>query len=192
MTAAALRAIWRDRPAETMAAMGLLSGLLSALWGFNRDAALLQPLATVLFLETGAVPIGIFFAAVVAIPIALRVPGIWPAVVPFVVTLYAWSGAIHTAIRLQRNRDDDLHLIAASLCAGAVGAGLTHLGCAVFVRELRRPWRIALTCAVGAVAGVLFYLGHRRYVDERLLFVVWQPAVAFCIGLGLVRQTEAA
>jgi hypothetical protein len=28
-------------------------------------------------------------------------------------------------------------------------------------------------------------------VDERLLFFVWQPAVAFAIGLGLPRQGKS-
>ena len=86
-----------------------------------------------------------------------------------------------------------LHLIAGSLAAGAVGAGITHLGCAVFAVDLRRPlWRIALTCAVGAVFGMLFYFGERKILDERLLFFLWQPAVAFAIGLGLPRQKEGA
>ena len=86
-----------------------------------------------------------------------------------------------------------LHLIAGSLAAGAVGAGITHLGCAVFAVDLRRPpWRIALTCAVGAVSGMLFYLGERKILDERLLFFLWQPAVAFAIGLGLPRQKARA
>jgi hypothetical protein len=99
--------------------------------------------------------------------------------------MYAWSAAIQVAIRTQRHVDDDPHLIAASLGAGAVGAGITHLGCAVFARELRRPMRIALTVAVGAVAGMLLYLGQRKYIDERLLYLIWQPAVAFAIGMGL-------
>ena len=45
-----------------------------------------------------------------------------------VTTIYAWSAAIHTAIRLQRNTGDDAHLIAASLCAGAVGSRPDALG----------------------------------------------------------------
>ena len=107
--------------------------------------------------------------------------------------MYAWSAAIHTAIRLQRNTGDDVNLVAASLGAGAVGAGLTHLGCSLFAADLRRPWwRLALTCAVGAAFGMFFYLGERKIVDERLLYFVWQPAVAFCIGLGLPRQSPSA
>jgi hypothetical protein len=117
----------------------------------------------------------------------------WAALVVPITTMYAWSAAIHTAVRLQRNAGDDAHLIAASLCAGAVGAGLTHLGCALFAVDLRRPWwRFALTCAVGAAFGMFFYLGERKIVDERLLFLFWQPAVAFCIGLGLPRRSPSA
>jgi hypothetical protein len=49
-----------------------------------------------------------------------------------------------------------------------------------------------VTCAVGAAAGLLFYLGDRNIIDARVLFIVWQPAVAFCIGLGLGAQAGAA
>jgi hypothetical protein len=42
-----------------------------------------------------------------------------------------------------------------------------------------------MTCAVGALAGLLFFAGERKLLDERILYVVWQPAVAFCIGWGL-------
>jgi hypothetical protein len=123
---------------------------------------------------------------------AMAAMGVLSGAVTYIVTMYASSAAIHTPIRLQRTRDDDPHLIAASLLAGALGAGLTHLGCALFERELRRPARIGLTCAVGAIAGMLLYLGQRKYIDERWLFVVWQPAVAYCIGLGLARPAATA
>jgi len=115
----------------------------------------------------------------------------WAAILVPVTTMYAWSAAVHTAIRLQRNSGEDAHLLAASLCAGAVGAGLTHLGCSLFASDLRRPWRICVTCTVGAAAGMLFFLGERKMVDERLLYVIWQPAVAFCIGLWLPREHTA-
>lgn len=183
---------WRGRPAATFAALGLASGALSALWGLQFKLEMLQPLAYVFLLDPGALAIGFFFGMAIAIGFWLSTGRVWALPALLVTTMYAWSFAIHTAIRLQRNKDDDLHLVAASLCAGAVGAGLTHLGCALFAAELRRPWRIALTCAVGAAAGMLLYLYHRRYVDERLLYVVWQPLVAFCIGSGLGRRTETA
>jgi hypothetical protein len=39
---------------------------------------------------------------------------------------------------------------------------------------------------------MLFYMGERKIVDERLLYLIWQPAVAFCIGLGLPRRRPDA
>jgi protein-S-isoprenylcysteine O-methyltransferase Ste14 len=191
MPAISLSSHLRRRPADTLAALGLISGLLSGLWGASLELPVLQPLAALFFLDPGMLPIGFFFGAAMAIGIALWTRSPWALLAVPIATMYAWSAALHTAIRLQRNSGDDAHLIAASLCAGAVGAGLTHLGCALFAADLRRPWwRLALTCGVGAVAGLLFYLGERKYVDERLLFFVWQPAVAFCIGLGLPRSSQ--
>jgi hypothetical protein len=37
---------------------------------------------------------------------------------------------------------------------------------------------------------MLFYLGERNYIDPRLLYVVWQPAVAFAIGVGLAGRSQ--
>lgn len=176
---------WRDRPQMTMAALGLISGLVSAGIGLELELAWLRPVGMIFLLDAGPVPIGLFFGAAVAAGVWMWTRKAWAVPVLLVTTMYAWSAAIQVAIRLQRTVDDDPHLIAASLAAGAVGAGITHLGCAIFVPGLRRPMRIALTCAVGAVAGLLLFMGQRKMVDERLLFAVWQPAVAFCIGLGL-------
>ena len=188
----ALNAYLRQRPADALALLGLVSGLLSGFFGANLELPALQPLATLFFLDAAMLPIGVFYGVAMALGIALLTRKPWAALL-VVTTIYAWSAALHTAIRLQRNTGDDAHLIAASLGAGAVGAGLTHLGCALFAADLRRPpWRIALTCGVGAIAGLLFYLGERKYLDERLLFFVWQPAVAFAIGLGLPRQGKSA
>ena len=50
----------RNRPAGTMAALGLLSGVLSAGWGQTYDLEALQPLAIVFLLAPGALPIGFF------------------------------------------------------------------------------------------------------------------------------------
>ena len=182
----------RSRPAETMAALGLLSGVLSAVWGQTYDLEALQPLAIVFLLAPGALPIGFFYGAAMGVGMAVWARKPWAAIIVLVTTMYAWSAAVHTAVRLQRNSDEDAYLVVASLCAGAVGAGLTHLGCSLFSAELRRAWRIGLTCVVGAIAGLLFYMGERKILDERLLYLVWQPAVAFCIGLALPRQSQDA
>jgi fumarate reductase subunit D len=182
----------RSRPAEILTALGLLSGFLSAGWGQTYELEALQPLAIVFLLAPAALPIGFFYGAALGIGMAAWARKPWVAIIVIVTTMYAWSAAIHTAVRLQRNSGEDAYLVAASLCAGAIGAGLTHLGCAIVSAELRRPWRIGLTCVVGAVAGMLFFLGERKILDERLLYVIWQPAVAFCIGLGLPRPSKDA
>ncbi len=178
---------WRERAALALAGLGLVSGLLSATVGYDLELAWLRPVGAIFFLDAGPVLIGLFFGAAVALGVWMATGKAWALPVVPVATMYAWSAAIQVAIRLQRTVDDDPHLIAASLAAGAVGAGITHLGCAIFAPELRRPARIALTCLVGALAGLLLYMGQRKWVDERLLFLAWQPAVAFCIGLGLGR-----
>lgn len=185
---------WRERPNITMAGLGLISGFASVNLGFSNASSVewLQPLATVFGLSPELLPIGFYFGAVIALGIWLWTGSLWAVPVLLVTTMYAWSAAVQVAIRLQRNADDDPHLIAASLAAGAIGAGITHLGCALFSRELRRPARIALTCTVGALAGMLLYMSQRKIIDEdmRWLFLVWQPAVAFCIGMGLTRRRQ--
>lgn len=195
MPATSLDSLLRSRPADIFAALGMAAGSLSAAFGQSPylEFPALKPLAMVFFLDPGALPIGVFFGVAMGIGMAAWTRKPWVGVFVLVTTLYAWSFAIHTAIRLQRNAGDDAHLIAASLAAGAVGAGLTHLGCALFAVDLRRPlWRFALTCAVGAAFGMFFYLGERKILDERVLFFVWQPAVAFTIGLGLPRRPQGA
>jgi hypothetical protein len=180
------------RLAPIMAALALFSGMASGwLLGLGDAANIgwLKPVALVFALTPNLLAIGIVFGAAVAVGVWLQTAKPWSIPVVLVATIYAWSAAIQVAIRLQRTSGDDQYLIAASLAAGAVGAGITHLGCALFSRELRRPAWIALTIMVGALAGMLFFAGQRKYLDERLLFLVWQPAVAFCIGLGLRGQT---
>jgi hypothetical protein len=181
----------RQRPAALLLGLGLISGSLSAAWGETFTLGGLQPLGMVFLLDPAALPVGFFYGAALGLGMALVMRKMWAALLVPVTTLYAWSAAVHTAIRLQRNSGDDAHLVAASLCAGAVGAGLTHLGCSLFASNLRWPWRICLTATVGAAAGMLFFLGERKMLDERLLYVIWQPAVAFCIGLWLPRGQTA-
>jgi hypothetical protein len=180
----------RDRPAFVLGGLGLLSGLCSAAFGLDLELQWLKPVASVFFLEVGGVPVGLFFAVAMGLGMALLTgkPWAFPAVV--VATMYAWSAAIRTAVWLQAS-GGDWYLVAGSLAAGAVGAGITHVGCAVFAPGLRRPARIALTCAVGAAAGMLLYLGERSLISQKALYLVWQPAVAFCIGLGLAGMSGA-
>lgn len=187
---ASFTTFWRDRPAPAMAALGLISGILSSTLGYDLEAAWLQPFGNLFFMHSGSVPIGLFFATAIALGLWVRSAGGVAIAVAFLAAMYGWSAAVHVAVRLQRNSGDNFHLIAASLAAGAVGAGITHLGVAYVAPELRRPFRIALTCVAGALAGLLFALGERHVIDSRWLFVAWQPLVAFCIGLGLGGRTS--
>jgi hypothetical protein len=181
---------WYRHQGVTMAGFGLLSGMASAAWATSGVSNLdwLQPVSALFALAPELLPIGLYFGAAVAAGMWLHTRSWWCLPVLLVTTMYAWSAAIQVAIRTQRHTGDDPHLVAASLAAGAVGAGLTHLGAMLFARELRTPVRILLTCAVGAVAGMLFYLGERKLIDERWLYVLWQPAVAFAIGMALPRR----
>ncbi len=174
----------RTRPAVVLAALGLVSGVLSAVAGMTYEPAWLALPGRLFFLDAGAMPIGIFFAVAMATGVWFAKGQLSAVPVVLVATMFAWSAAIHTAIGVM-NTNSDLRQILGSLAAGAVGAGVTHLGCALLVHELRAVRRAATTIAVGALAGLLYYLGDREIVDLRLLFVVWQPAVAYCIGLGL-------
>src|SRR5262249_7334885 len=166
----------RTRPAWMLAGLGLISGGLSAAWGQSFTLADLWPLGNVFLLDPGALPTGFFYGVALGLGMAVAMRTAWAALAVPITTMYAWSAAVHTAIRLQRNTGDDTHLVAASLCAGTIGAGLTHLGCGLFASDLRRLWRLGLTCVAGAVAGLFFFMGERKLVDERLLFVIWQPA----------------
>jgi hypothetical protein len=178
----------RRRPAWTLAAFGLISGGLSAAWGQSFTLAGLSPLGIVFLLDPGALPIGFFYGTALGLGMGAALGTVWAALIVPITTMYAWSAAVHTAIRLQRDTGDAAHLLAASLCAGAIGAGLTHLGCGLCAPQLRPPRRLWLTCTVGAGAGMLFFAGERKILDERLLYLVWQPAVAFSIGLWLPRR----
>jgi hypothetical protein len=182
---------WRARPGITMAGLGLLSGVASARWGMSGVTNLdwLQPVAALFVLAPELLPIGLFFGAAMAAGVWMHTRIWWCVPVLLVTTMYAWSAAIQVAIRTQRHTGDDPHLISASLAAGAVGAGLTHLGCTPFAPGVRNPVRIAVTCVVGAVAGMLFFLGERRLIAEWWLYVLWQPAVAFAIGMALATRS---
>jgi hypothetical protein len=192
MSSAGIVNTWRTRPDLFLGGLGLISGLVSAVWGMEVSGLeWLQLVATPFGLAPEVLPIGFYFALAIALGIWNYTGRLIAIPILLVTTMYAWSAAIQVAIRLQRNAGDDPHLIAASLGAGAVGAGLTHLGCALIAPALRRPARIAMTCVVGAAAGMLFYLGERKFVDERLLFLVWQPVVAFTLGAALAAQRQS-
>jgi hypothetical protein len=193
MGQAGIATTFRTRPEFLLGSLALISGIVSAMWGMEVSGLeWLRPVATVFGLAPEVLPIGLYFGLAMALGIWSHTGRFIAIPVVLVTTMYAWSAAIQVAIRLQRNAGDDPHLIAASLGAGAVGSALTHVGCALLAPPLRRPARIAATCFVGALFGLLFYLGERKFIDERLLFLFWQPAVAFTTGTALMERKQSA
>ena len=179
---------WREHPPLVLAGLGLLSGILSAIIGFEVRVNLLDWPGSLFFLSAEMMPIGLFFAAVMAFAIAAWESPAWAPIITFIGTLYAWSAAIQTALFAHKvGGGDASHAgpLLAGVLAGLVGAALTHLSVALFAHELFDRTHALRTCLVGAIAGTLFYFGSRNLIDARILFVVWQPAVAYAIGLGL-------
>jgi hypothetical protein len=177
----------RDRPAMILGSLGLAAGIVSALIGTERPLEALQPIANVFLMHASLLPIGMCFAAAVGTGLWLIHRRFWPSLCAGILTLYAWSGAVHIAIRTQRNIGDEAHLVAAGLAAGAFGAAVTHLGASLALPQARRWRAFALTVATGALFGLVFYAGERGLLDRRALFVLWQPVVAFVIGLAAGR-----
>jgi hypothetical protein len=178
------------RNAMIFAALGLASGIASALMDVTRPLDAWQPVAAVFGMHPSLLPVGCAFALAMGVAAWMILRRPLASVVVALATLYAWSGAVHVAIRLQRNIGDDAHLLAAGLVAGAFGAAGTAAAFAVFAPGMRRLGGIALVCAVGAVAGLLFYAGERGFVDRRALFLVWQCAVAAAVGFVLDRAAR--
>ena len=171
-----------------MASLGLLSGALSASLGFSVEPWWLARPGSLFFLDAGMVPIGAFFAAAVGVGLWIAAARVLVLPVVALVTLYAWSAAIHTATGIITTTSSDVRLLLGSLAAGAVGAGITHLGGALLLAELRRPRPIAVTTLIGALLGLIYYASERSSIDVRLLFLAWQPAVAFCIGRAVAER----
>ena len=98
MSAVSVKSIWHERPAASLASLGLVSGLLSAAVGFTWRIELLEPLAGLFFLTAEMLPIGILFGAVVAGGIAMRTQRV----------VGRTCAAYHDDLRLERG-DPDRH-----------------------------------------------------------------------------------
>src|SRR5262252_6141367 len=146
-------------------------------------------------LEAGAVPIGVCYGLAIGVAVAMARKRLWAVPLLVMTTMIAWSAAIHTATFIYGDVEtvsigettvpvvDGLRLFWAGVAAGAVGACLTHLGVALLDRRRCRLTRVALTTLVGALCGVLFFLGEKKFVYPGALYIIWQPAVAFSICL---------
>jgi hypothetical protein len=185
--------VWRDRPAAILAVFGAISGVLSATLGFMFEPPWLEPVARLFYLEAGMMPIGLFFGVALGLGLAFCTGRLWAFPLVLITTLIAWSAAIHTAQSIagigEAGTNHARNLVS-GLAAGAIGAALTYAGSIPVSAALRRPAGIALATVVGGVCGLLFWLGELHVISDRLLYIVWQPAVAACIGLALAGMSS--
>lgn len=178
-----------DIPAVAMSVLGLVSGILSALVGIDGfESDQLEPVGALFWLDPAMLPVGLFFGAVVAAGVFIwGTRRLWAIPVVLLVTMYAWSAAINSAVAIHKFGDTPFNkgtLVLACLVSGALGAAITQMGAALFVASLRRPLMFLLTTVVGAIAGLMLYLDQAKVLDIGFLFVVWQAAVAAAIGAG--------
>src|SRR5262249_48728375 len=136
----------------------------------------LKLIGNLFLLDAGAVPIGVFYGVAVGVGGAMARERLWAVPLLVMTTMIAWGAAIPTATFIYGDVDTvsigeatvpvvaGLRLFWASVAAGAVGACLTHLGVALLDRRLCRLPRVAVTTLVGALCGVLFFLGEKKFV----------------------------
>lgn len=111
----------------------------------------------------------------------------WAAVLALVVTVAAWIAAMRGFHAVTDDGARNIYL--GGLVAGAIGAAGTMLGGAITLPALRRLPDWLLMIGVGAVAGLLVGFDERILGASFLpLFLVWQSAVAACIGYALTRR----
>ena len=111
----------------------------------------------------------------------------WAAVLALVVTVAAWIAAMRGFHAVTDDGARNIYL--GGLVAGAIGAAGTMLGGAITLPALRRLPDWLLMIGVGAVAGLLVGFDERILGASFLpLFLVWQAAVAACIGYALTRR----
>lgn len=186
----------QDRTALTMGGLGVFSGIVSAAYGFTFEPEWLQPIARLFFLESGMVPIGAYYGVAIGLGVALCTGRLWAAPLLLITTMIAWSAAIHAAlpiIKVGGNGTEPLRNVLAGLTSGALGAALTYAGVALAVSVLRRSSSgFLLVTGVGAMCGLLHALGEAHVVPMQTLYVVWQPAVAYCIGLAMAGASATA
>ena len=166
-------------PVLWLAGLGALSGLLSSI-GFG-------PAEHVKVLGVPIYP-GPLFGLVIAFGVyRWGKASWWAAVLALVVTAAAWIAAMRGFHGVTDDGARNIYL--GGLVAGAIGAAGTMLGGAITLPALRRLPDWLLTVGVGAVAGLLVEPAARMPDDSfLLLFLVWQAAVAACIGYALTRR----
>ncbi len=166
-------------PVLWLAGLGALSGLLSSI-GFG-------PAEHIKVLGVAVYP-GVLFGLVIAFGIyRWGKASWWAALLALVVTVAVWIAAVRGFHMVTDNARSNIYL--GGLVAGAIGAAGTMLGGAITLPALRRLPDWLLMIGVGAIAGLLVWFDVRILGTNFLpLFLVWQAAVAGCIGYALSRR----
>ena len=162
-------------PVLWLAGLGILSGLLCA---YAPETAEKFTILDVPVYQ------GLIFGIVIGFAVFRWGSANWiSALLALVVTIAAWIAAMRGFYLITDDARTNIYI--GGLVAGAIGAAGTILGGAITIPALRDPRSWILTVFVGAIAGMLV-------VPENflLLFVIWQAAVAACIGHALTRHAS--
>jgi hypothetical protein len=191
----------RSRAIAVMAAVGLLTGLLSSLPSPLPDLRLEDP---EILINADGIPLhaGVAFGAGLAIMLWLWVSrDLGKCLLAMALTLMGWLAAVNTAndvmsavvgselfgtVEGAKASREMLGWILAGLVGGGIGAGLTAFGTGIAAKAIRRPEAWGPIVITGVLFGLLLYPAASFDVIA-LLVVPWQAAVAAAIAYGLTR-----
>jgi hypothetical protein len=192
----------RARAVAVMAAMGVLTGLVSSLPSPLPDMRIEDP---EILINAQGIPLhaGIAFGAGLGIMLwrwVSRDSG--KCLLAMLLTVLGWLAAVNTAndvmssvvsselfgtVEGAKASRESVGWILAGLVGGGIGAGLTAFGAGIAAQPLRPTKAWGLVVATGTVLGLLLY--PAALLDFiALLFVPWQAAVLAAIAYGLTRR----
>lgn len=193
----------RSRAVTIMAAVGILTGLISSLPSPLPDVRLEEP---EFLINAKTVPLhaGIAFGLGLAAMLWLWVSrDLGKCLLAVAFTIMGWLVAANTANDViaavvgselfgteagaKANREV-VGWVLAGLVGGAIGAGLTAFGVGIVAQTVRRAAAWLPIVVTGALVGLLLYPAARMNAVA-LLFVPWQAVVAAVIGHALTRPT---
>jgi hypothetical protein len=192
----------RARAVTIMAAVGILTGLISSLPSPLPDVRLEEP---EFLINAKGVPLhaGIAFGLGLAAMLWLWVSwDLGKCLLAIAFTIVGWLLAANTANDViaavvsselfgteagaKANREG-VGWVLAGLVGGAIGAGLVAFGAGIVASAIRRAKAWVPIVATGALFGLLLYPAA-RWNAIGLLFVPWQAAVAAAIAYAVTRH----
>ncbi|MFD1196699.1 hypothetical protein ACFQ3C_18710 [Seohaeicola saemankumensis] len=190
----------KKKPVLLLAALGAITGLFSSyavlthFYGRTIDeAALLASLP--------GLPFGVAMCAFLAFQVGLPalhgyfVIGIFGAswLISYWGTLYFYGSLIQQTFyqTFYASNTEIIILAFVGAIAGLIGAGIIVSGLAVVLAQYRDVSFARRTLLVGSAVGLLLPLTIVPYFTP-VFFVLWQAAVAVCLGLGLDQPSTDA